>query len=507
MEKAVTSAVKITIIYAVFAGLWIFFSDIAVELLFDTPQLRATAQTYKGLAFVFVTAALLLMLVLKSNQALEKANDIDRLTGLRSISVFIDALNFTIRQLKPNDRLILGYLDIDDFKSINERHGFDRADNFLYELARDISDAVLPGSVVSRLHADQFASFAKLDESVDMEAHVREFQHLFAYRARQHGIDATCSIGVALYPADGTNAKEMMVSATEALNIAKQKKNAIQYHDKTLTDKAMQRRQLVLDLRKAIAEHLLAVVYQPKYNLTTLTPCGVEVLVRWNHPVKGYISPEVFIPIAEENGLTGAISKLVVEKAAQELGNAGLLGTLIQHVSVNVSADEFNNADEMYSLTQFIKNQVCLAPYIRIEITETATLTDMRKSVEIISNLQASGITFSIDDFGTGYTSLAMLKDLTVDEIKIDRSFVSGVEQDERSKTIVNAIIAMAKSFNIHIVAEGVENAAQLKILQDMGCQQAQGYFFSRPLPVNELLQLLASNANDSILNQSSTFT
>ncbi|MCL2917342.1 putative bifunctional diguanylate cyclase/phosphodiesterase [Shewanella litorisediminis] len=491
MDRAVISALRVAIIYAVFAGFWILFSDIAVELLLDSAQLRAIAQTYKGLAFVIITATLLLMLVLRSNRALEKANEMDSLTGLSSLSVFIRSLNNTIRQLKPTERLILGYLDIDDFKRINDTLGYERADAFLRDLANDINDAALPGSVVSRLHADQFASFGRLDASVDMEAHVRGFQRMFAHRARQHGIDATCCIGVALFPADGTNAKEMMVSATEALNIAKKKKNAIQYHDKELSEKALQRRQLVMDLRQAITDESLTLVYQPKYDLTTLTACGIEVLVRWHHPVKGYISPDVFIPLAEEIGLTAAISRLVVDKAAAELGSAGVLGGSLTHVAVNVSADEFNNADEMYALTQFIKSKEALAPYVRIEITETATLTDMQKSVEIISNLQASGVTFSIDDFGTGYTSLAMLKDLTVDEIKIDRSFVSGVETDERSRTIVSAIVAMAQSFDIHIVAEGVENAAQLKILQDMGCQQAQGFYLGRPMALHDLVKHL----------------
>ncbi|WP_234912291.1 GGDEF domain-containing phosphodiesterase, partial [Vibrio anguillarum] len=265
-----------------------------------------------------------------------------------------------------------------------------------------------------------------------MDSHVRSVQRLYTHRAKQHNIETTCCIGVAIYPADGISARELMVSATEALNVAKKQKNAIQYHDKTLTEKAMQRRQMVLDLRLAIDDDSLTVVYQPKYDLKTLTVNGVEVLIRWNHPVKGAIPPDVFIPLAEDNGLTGAISKFVVGKVSQELGRSGILGTQIKHVAVNVSATEFNNADEMYELTRFIQQHENLNSYIRIEITETATLTDMKKSVEIISNLQSNGITFSIDDFGTGYTSLAMLKDLTVDEIKIDRSFVSEVEHDDR---------------------------------------------------------------------------
>ncbi|MDO6426078.1 bifunctional diguanylate cyclase/phosphodiesterase [Thalassotalea sp. 1_MG-2023] len=490
MDKVVNSAVKIAFIYAIFAGLWILFSDLAVETFIDSSNLRALAQTYKGLVFVFITAMMLLVLVYRNNRALEKTNDLDSLTGLHSINMFIRSLDKAIGSLHSHEKIILGYLDIDDFKALNETIGFDRADMFLRDLASDITKATLARSVTSRLHADQFASFAFINtnEAFDMDAHVLSFQRLFAKRAKQNGINVTCCIGVALYPTDGENAKELMVSATEALEIAKKQQNAIQYHDKALTEIAMQRRQLVLDLRQAIKDEALTVVYQPKYNLNTLTISGVEVLVRWIDERHGFVSPADFIPLAEDNHLTNAISKLVVGKAAKELAEAGLLNGVLQHIAVNVSATEFNNQDEMRVLTQFIKSLEHFAPFVRLEITETATLTDMKKSVDIIADLQQQGITLSIDDFGTGYTSLTMLKDLTVDEIKIDRSFISEIEHDERSKTIVNAIIVMAKSFGVNIVAEGIETDNQLKLLQDMGCIEAQGFLLAKPMPINELV-------------------
>lgn len=161
-------------------------------------------------------------------------------------------------------------------------------------------------------------------------------------------------------------------------------------------------------------------------------------------------------------------------------------------IAVNVSAAEFNNADEMHELVRFIQAQESIAPFISIEITETATLDNLNNSVEVISSLQKCGIAISIDDFGTGYTSLAMLKDLTVDEIKIDRSYISEVDNDDRSRTIVSAIIAMTNSFGINLVAEGVETETQLKILQEMGCQQAQGYYLGRPMPLQQLIEHLA---------------
>lgn len=491
MDRPLLSAWRAALIYLVFAAGWILFSDMIVASLLSDINLSATVQTYKGLAFVSLTALLLFFTLLRSNRALERANDMDSLTGLQSINLFIRSLDLRIKSLKPGDRLILGYLDIDDFKVINESLGFERADELLKDLAIHIEQATLQGSVVARMQADQFASFAGLDDSIDMEAHVRNIQGVFGQRTRHLGIEATCSIGVALYPIDGGSAKELMLAATEALNMAKQKKNAIQYHDKKLTDQALQRRQMVIDLQLAIIEEQLTVVYQPKYTISSLVASGVEVLVRWQHASLGFVSPADFIPLAEEYGLSSAISKLVIKKASEELGSSGLLGDKINHVAVNVSATEFNSAEEMNKLTQFIMVQSNLAPFMRIEITETATLNDMAKSRDIIANLQSSGITFSVDDFGTGYTSLAMLKDLTVDEIKIDRSFVAELVQDNRSKTIVNAIIAMANSFNINVVAEGVETQAQLDALKVMGCQEVQGFYLGKPMPINDLIKHL----------------
>ncbi|QSX32321.1 bifunctional diguanylate cyclase/phosphodiesterase [Shewanella avicenniae] len=488
MERAMLSALKVATIYAAFATLWILFSDMAVQVMVESPHLRTLAQTYKGIAFVIITALMLLGLVFRSNRVIEKANDMDHLTSLHSMSMFIRTLSLNIQQLKPNEQLVLGYLDIDDFKTINETLGYEKADIFLQHFAHDLAAVSLPGACLSRLHADQFASFIKYDHSFDIGDHAQHLQRVFNHCAKQHGLDSTCSIGVALYPMDGSNVKELMSSAQGALNVAKQKKDAIQFHDKSMTEKAMQRRELVAELRQAIAQDKLTVVYQPKYELGSLNVSGVEVLVRWNHPTRGYISPDVFIPLAEDHGLTNAISKLVVDKATTELSHANLLGQPLQHIAINVSAAEFNNPEEMASLTDFIINgHQQLAPFARIEITETATLIDMGNSMDIIAKLQASGITFSIDDFGTGYTSLAMLKDLTVDEIKIDRSFVAELERDPRSRTIVSAIIAMAKSFDIHVVAEGVETEHQLTILQQLGCHQAQGFFLARPMPIEDL--------------------
>ncbi len=229
------------------------------------------------------------------------------------------------------------------------------------------------------------------------------------------------------------------------------------------------------------------VVYQPKYKVDSQEVSGVEVLIRWKHAEHGLISPAKFIPLAEEFGLSLDISKLVVRKTATDLLNSGLLGKQLRHVAINVSAAEFNNPNDMDELLQCIKQFPDLAPYLRIEITETATLTNFEQSSALINKLRDEGLSVSIDDFGTGYSSLAMLKDLTIDELKIDRSFVFGLSDGGRSNTIVNAIIGMAKSFKINVVAEGVETEEQLDILKSMGCGEVQGFFLGVPMKIEDI--------------------
>ncbi|WP_034474726.1 putative bifunctional diguanylate cyclase/phosphodiesterase [Aestuariibacter salexigens] len=491
MKLHVSSALKISFYYGIFAALWIVLSDAVILTVFDTESTRMLAQTYKGLAFILVTSVLLMALVLNYHRQVERANDMDSLTGLISLNVFVHALRTTMARRKPTERVVMGYLDIDDFQSVNKKIGFEAANAFLKELAHELSKATLQGSSVSRIQADRFASFAVLDESIDLKFHVVDIQNAYYACAHRHGVDATCCIGIAICPDDGITADELMHSAIEALTIAKQHTDMIQFHDKSLSEQALRHRQIVTALRHAIQHDELSLVYQPKYDLQNLKVTGLEVLVRWNDKIHGFIAPNVFIPLAEQNGLIHALTKLVVKKAARELGNISELGSHIEHVSINVSAGEFNDAEEMRDLVRIIEQYPNLAPYVRIEITETATLENMQQSMSVISDLQRAGLSFSIDDFGTGYTSLAMLKDLTVDEIKIDRSFVAGLGEDSRSETIINAIIGMAHSFDISVVAEGIETNTQLNQLRQLGCHQAQGYLLARPMTIDNLREEL----------------
>lgn len=494
MTKALEASLRVTLIYAVFAAIWILFSDIAVGLLVTRPDEIHFLQTAKGWFFVAVTAALLFTLVLGSHRQVERYFKLDALTGLLNHHMFKIQLDRDLAASDESQRYMVCYLDVDHFGEINQRNGYDVADNLLVKFASELRTCFASDTLLARFPPDQFSVVIPIVSSNDMDSHINLIRQKFRDATDTLQLQTTCSIGVAFCPDDGTTGECLMDAAQAALARAKVERNTVVFHDKKLAELSAKRRELLIDLQVALNEHSFSLVYQPQYELTTSTLAGVEVLIRWRHPQHGFISPEVFIPLAEENGLAGNVSAFVVAQAAKELGQANLLDGLLKRIAINISASEFNKADHMDDLLDLIKQQQKLAPYVYVEITETATLQDMRQSAVIINKLREHGIGISIDDFGTGYTSLAMLKEFAIDEIKIDRSFVADLsgQHHNRAKTIVEAIIGMARSFKIHVVAEGVETNEQLEILRDLGCQEAQGYFLGVPMDIVKLQQHLA---------------
>ncbi len=484
---SVQASFRITIIYAVFAALWILSSDLALELVVENPQEITYLQTLKGCLFVLVTATMLFFLMLRSHRHITNILSVDSLTGLSSHYLFKKNVERKTNECPAGHKIVLFYVDVDGFKALNENSGYETADRFLMRFAAELKKSYPSDTLLGRFPPDQFAIAISLPRTDDLQDSIVRLKQLFNSAAKGLRLSLTCSIGVASFPEDGAYSKALMLAANTALREAKTEGNATHFHDSKLAMKAARTKSLLNDLKKAIDEESLSVVFQPKYNLWSGLPSGVEVLVRWNHPARGFIPPDLFIPLAEKNDLMAGISHLVITKAGRELADAGLLGNPIQSVAVNVSATEFNHPEQMDTLVEHIVSQGDLATFIRVEITETATLKDMVQSNEVIHALRSKGITFSIDDFGTGYTSLAMLKDFTIDELKIDRSYIAEIVSDKRSMHIVKAIIAMAENFGINIVAEGIETQEQLDTLKQLGCKEAQGYFLGAPMAITAL--------------------
>lgn len=491
MRSDILSALKITAFYAAFAGIWILFSDLAVSLLVQDQQTITLVQTLKGWFFVGVTGALLFVLVARSLDRVRQAYDLDSLTGLMSYAAFKAQLARLASDLPDHQVLVVCYLDIDGFHKLNQAQGGELADTFLQALAADLNSQRSVQDILCRLPPDQFAMARRVPKQQSVADQALAVERLFRGTCERFGLALTCSMGVATFPGDSDSPKDLLDAASAALKEAKRATNRICFHNKQLAQAERDRWQMLEELRAALDQGALSLVYQPKYHADTRAVAGLEVLVRWRHPQRGFISPAQFVPIAEENGLSLQLTEFVIARAASELAATGLLGGKVQHVAINVSATEFNSEQAMQQLYACIQAHPALAPCVRIEITETATLTDIPKSSALISKLRDKGLSFSVDDFGTGYTSLAMLKDFTIDEIKIDRSFVAVVDTDSRARTIVRAVIAMAANFNIDVVAEGVETAAQLRTLQSMGCKQVQGYYLAHPMPVATLLEHL----------------
>lgn len=487
------SSAKLSLHYFVFATLWILFSDKAVEMLAGSLHLYSLAQSLKGVLFILVTSLMLWLMIKRNNLELERANDIDYVTGLHSPFVFFRYLEQKLSDASKSEHYVLFLLDIDNFKSVSDHLDFEKTNLFLKDIAQFIDSPTVFPIFSSRIHTDGFACLIPMQDRTQIEIHLTHIQEQFNKCAQYHRISVTCSIGVALYPTDGRNVKQLMSSAKYALTQAKKTKNTVSYHDKKLAERDNQRQELINDLRNAIKEEEIHLVFQPKYTLKDKKVTGLEVLSRWRHHQHGNISPAIFIELAEENHLCTALTELVMKKASKQLKEARLLGHRVPSVSVNISATELNSAEAMYQIENYLKQDREFARYLCLEITETAMLKNIDQSANMVRKLKQYGVKFSIDDFGAGYTSFGIFNQLEVDEIKIDQSFIKDIAVSYRSRVITSGIIDIAKKFDIQVVAEGIETSQQLHILKELDCGQGQGFLLSRPVPVEKLNEKLVN--------------
>ncbi|EJL6735605.1 putative bifunctional diguanylate cyclase/phosphodiesterase [Vibrio alginolyticus] len=491
MKLNASNSARFVFSYFVFASAWVLFSDKVVESLSSNLQVYTLVQSLKGMLFIVITSLLLWGLIKKNNRELERANDIDYVTGLHSPYVFFRYLEQKIRSTKENEHYVLFLLDIDNYKPVADELGFVKSNQFLKDIAKSIDSPSASLLFSSRTHSDGFACLISMHNKNQVDTHLANIQRQFSMHSKRHGVEVTCSIGVAIYPSDGVSAKQLMSSAKYALAQAKKIKNTIRYHDKELAKHEIRRQQMISDLRNAIREEQIQIVFQPKYCLKDKRVAGVEVLSRWKHPQYGYISPAVFVTLAEENNLCSALTELVLKQASKQLRETQLLGRAIQEVSVNISATELNSIEDMRRIEGYLQTDLDFSQYLCLEITETAALNDVDQCASLVRQLKKSGVKFSIDDFGVGYTSFGIFNKLDVDEIKIDRSFIKNIAIDYRSRAITSGIVNIAKGFGIQVVAEGVETPEQLCILEELDCELVQGFYLSRPVPLTALREKL----------------
>ncbi|BBH69961.1 hypothetical protein ACTI_66460 [Actinoplanes sp. OR16] len=408
----------------------------------------------------------------------------DSLTGLGNRAKLHHELDAAVRRGLPFSLLLI---DLDRFKEVNDTLGHHAGDELLVEVAHRLGDDRRAGDVVVRLGGDEFALVLPAAPDQAQQAGHRILDALRRpISLNDLLVDIDASIGVASYPGDGHDAEQLLQHADVAMYDAKRRHGGVAAYDPALDTGDTSRLSLQSELRQGIGRGELVVYYQPKIDVASRRPCGAEALVRWQHPTRGLLGPDAFIPPAEESGLIDLVTADVLNQALAQLGRWAALGHELP-VSVNIPARSLTDEAFPGVITDALARHRVPPRLLTLEITESAVVTDMERAGEVLRRLRERGVNISIDDFGTGYSSIAHLRDMPPHELKIDRSFVMKMSEDTRDETIVRAIVDLAKNLRLRVVAEGVENEDALRALGDLGCDEAQGYHISRPLPAAEL--------------------
>lgn len=430
----------------------------------------------------------------------------DPLTELPNRTLIQDRLGQSVREANRCNRSFAVFMiDLDRFKEVNDTLGHDAGDQLLLQVSQRLLDVLRDVDTVGRLGGDEFAILVddvNIDSSIIVVNKIRQaFEKHFTLE--QMSLSTSASIGVAIYPEHGDSPQALLKSADVAMYVAKQQKEEYCIYHPSKDFHTEQRLSLVGDLREAIAENHLRLFYQPKIDLKQQRVVGVEALVRWEHPEKGMIFPDDFIPLAEQTGLIKSLTQWVLEKALSDLQGWNTNNIDIS-IAVNLSAQNLQDTQLTGYISDLLKQYKTLPGRLVLEVTETALMHNTEEAIETLNKLKRLGVFLSIDDFGVGYSSFSYLKRLPVDDIKIDKSFIMDMAKDIDDAVIVESIISLAHHLGLQVVAEGVENNTVMKQLVKWNCDMAQGYYISRPIPENELMefiQRLGSHMNYPISN------
>jgi diguanylate cyclase (GGDEF)-like protein/PAS domain S-box-containing protein len=438
-------------------------------------------------------------------QQLAHSAEHDFLTGLPNRMLLNDrvtqAITLAPRHLK---KVAVLFMDLDGFKHINDSLGHPIGDKLLQSIAKRLVDCVRGSDTVSRQGGDEFVVL--LSEVAQSEDAAISALRLLQAVAEPHSINAhdlhvTTSIGVSVYPDDGLDAETLIKNADTAMYQAKENgRQSYQFFKPSMNVRAVERQSIEESLRRAMERDEFSLHYQPKINLARGEITGAEALLRWTHPVRGPVSPAQFIPVAEDCGLILPIGKWVLREACKQARtwqNAGLaMGT----IAVNISAMEFRDDKFLDGVFEALNDTGLDPKNLELELTESVLMRRAEATESILKTLRAKGIQVAVDDFGTGYSSLSYLRRLPIDALKIDQSFVRQITTDPDETTIVTAVIGMGRSLKLRVVAEGVETQQQLAFLQQHECDEAQGYYFSRPVIPQQFAKLLQLGISNSVL-------
>lgn len=417
----------------------------------------------------------------------------DPLTGLPNRVLVVERLNQAINYARRNKTsLAVLILDLNNFKEINDTLGHPEGDLILQQLATRIPRVLRASDTVGRLGGDEFAVvLPEIDRKHALDVSEKIIQAMQpAFDLSEQTVNIGASIGIAFYPEHGEDQATLIKHADVAMYVSKGSSQSITIYNPQQDTHSPWRLTLMADLQHAIEQDQLALYYQPQVRIKDNKAYGVEALLRWNHPQQGFIPPDQFIRLAENTGLINQLTDWVIHQALKqwrEWHDAGL--TL--DISINISARNLSNAQFPQTLHNAIKKYNVIAQHIKLEITESSIMLNHDVALSLMQHPLLEGVKYAIDDFGTGYSSLSYLKQLPVDEVKIDKSFVLDMSKNNEDTRIVHSIIDLSHNFGHSVVAEGVENNHVLQMLKEMGCDAIQGFLFSKPRPHNEVRGLM----------------
>ncbi|MEC5163011.1 diguanylate cyclase (GGDEF)-like protein/PAS domain S-box-containing protein [Janthinobacterium sp. CG_23.3] len=431
----------------------------------------------------------------------------DSLTGIPNRQAFLETLERELARSKAADKkFAVLFMDLDAFKRINDTLGHNVGDLLLQAVSERLRDTIRPRDLVARneqdnnlarLGGDEFTilipDLERVENALNVAHRVKEAMRR-SFLIDDHEIFVTASIGISLYPQDGDDCTSLLKYADTAMYHAKNcGKNNAKLYSSSLTMQIMSHVKLEVGLRKALKNDELYLLYQPQIDVQSAQIVGVEALVRWRHPEHGIISPNDFIPLAEDTGLIVPIGEWVLRTACLQAKSWQRNGKRALRMAVNLSAKQFKDENLTQIVMSALADTGLDARLLELELTEGTLMDDARATLVTLEQLRAIGVYLSIDDFGTGYSSMNYLKRFDVRALKIDKSFISGLPQDSENAAITRAIIAMAHGLRMVVVAEGVETDEQLQLLEQYGCDMVQGYFLGHPLP-HESITLMLNN-------------
>jgi len=423
----------------------------------------------------------------------------DTLTNLSNRFSLHEKLDQAIAFCKRNNmQLAVMLIDLDRFKTINDTVGHQAGDELLVQVARRLAGSVRDSDIVARLGGDEFVVALPCIGSPADAAHLADkITNVISAPYVINGQEqrTSPSIGICIYPGDGTEIGDLLKNADVAMYHAKAKgRGNYQFFTEDMQIATSERMNLESDLRQALAHNEFLLYYQPQLDLRSGTIVGVEALIRWQHPSRGLVSPADFIPIAEESGMIMAIGDWVLKEACRQLKTWQERGITHVRMSINLSTSQFLDKTLPARIHELLAANNLSADLIDLEVTESMSMASPDESISVMKTLSSSGLTLSIDDFGTGYSSLAYLKLLPIHTLKIDRSFVKDIETDPNDADICDVTVLLAHKLGLKVVAEGVETEAQLKFLLSIGCEKIQGYLISKPLPADQAEMFIRNN-------------